>query len=98
MSLQDFITTNHDRLVSMTREKVAKRSKNSRPDELETKHGVHVFLDQLRRALVAEAKRDPANQAEADPPTNPNIANTATLHGASRSTRSFTTTGTSARR
>jgi hypothetical protein len=81
MSLQDFITTNHEKLVSMTREKVAKRSKNPRPDDLETRHGVHVFLDQLREALVAEAKRDPANQAEADPPTNPNIAKTATLHG-----------------
>ena len=81
MSLQDFIATNHEKLVSMTREKVARRSKNPRPDELETQHGVHVFLDQLREALVAEAKRDPAERAEADPPTNPNIATTATLHG-----------------
>jgi hypothetical protein len=81
MSLQEFIETNHERLVSMTRVKVAKRSKNPRPNELETKHGVHLFLDQLGEALKAEARRDPAHRAEADPPTNPNIANSAALHG-----------------
>jgi hypothetical protein len=80
-SLQDFIETNHDKLVAMTREKVAKRNAGPRPTDLETKHGVHLFLDQLRGALEDEAKRDPSEQAEADPPTNPNIANTAALHG-----------------
>jgi hypothetical protein len=44
-------------------------------------HGVHVFLDQLGRALQAEAKRDPAQHADADPPTRPDIAETAALHG-----------------
>jgi hypothetical protein len=81
MSLQTFIAANHDKLVSMTREKVAKRSPTPRPTDLETKHGVHIFLDQLREALVAEAKRDPAQRADADPPTSPNIADTAALHG-----------------
>jgi hypothetical protein len=81
MSLQDFIETNHDKLVSMTREKVAKRNVGARPAKLETKHGVHLFLDQLRGALEDEAKRDPSKQAEADPPTNPDIAKTAALHG-----------------
>jgi hypothetical protein len=81
MSLQEFVETNHERLVSMTREKVAKRNKNRRTSELETKHGVHLFLDELREALVAEAKREPEHRAEADPPTNPNIAKTAALHG-----------------
>jgi hypothetical protein len=81
MSLQKFIETNRVTLVSMTREKVAKRSKDRRPDERETKHGVHIFLDQLGEALAAEARRDPAQQAEADPPTNPDIATTAALHG-----------------
>jgi hypothetical protein len=81
MSLQDFIKTNHEKLVSMTREKVAKRNAGPRPNGLETKHGVHLFLDQLRGALEDEAERDPAEQAEADPPTNPDIARTAALHG-----------------
>ena len=81
MSLQRFIETNHAKLLSMTREKVEKRSKDPRSDDLETKHGVHVFLNELCEALVAEAKRDPSQQAQADPPTNPNIAKTAALHG-----------------
>jgi hypothetical protein len=81
MSLQEFIETNHAKLVSMTREKVAKRSKHPRSDDLETRHGVHVFLDELREALTAEAKRDPAERAEPDPPTNPNVAKAAALHG-----------------
>lgn len=81
MTLQDFIKTNHDKLVSMTREKVKKRDAGTRADGLETKHGVHVFLDQLRGALEDEQKRDPSKQAEADPPTNPDIAKTAALHG-----------------
>jgi len=96
MSLQEFIETNHAKLLSMTREKVAKRSKEPRPDDrktkdgastlsrsddLETKHGVHVFLHEMAEALVAEAKRDPAQRAEADPPTSPDIAKTAALHG-----------------
>ncbi len=65
----------------MTREKVGKRCGTDRPEELETRHGVHLFLAQLSGALVAEAKRDPAQQAQADPPTNPDIAKTAALHG-----------------
>jgi hypothetical protein len=81
MSLQAFIATNHTKLVSLTRQKVARRSKHSRSDDLETRHGVHVFLDELREALLAEAERDPAQRAEPDPPTNPNIATTAALHG-----------------
>ena len=81
MSLQEFIDTNHDTLLAMTRKKVAKRSKEPRSDELETKHGVHVFLREMSEALTAEAKRDPAQRAEADPPTSPNIAKTAALHG-----------------
>jgi hypothetical protein len=81
MSLQEFIETNRAKLISMTREKVAKRSKNRRPDDLETRHGVHIFLDQLREALAMEARRDPAQHAEADAPTNPDIATTAALHG-----------------
>jgi len=81
MSLQDFIKTNHDKLVSMTRRKVAKRNAGSRPDALETTHGVHLFLEQLRGALQDEAKRDPTKQAQPDPPTNPDIAKTAALHG-----------------
>jgi hypothetical protein len=81
MTLQEFITANHAKLVAMTREKVAKRSTHPRPDDLETRHGVHIFLDELREALVAEARRDPSQQAEPDPPTNPDIAKTASLHG-----------------
>jgi hypothetical protein len=81
MSLQEFIETNHAKLLSMTREKVAKRSKDPRSDNLETKHGVHVFLHELAEALTAEEKRDPAQRADADPPTNPNVAKTAALHG-----------------
>lgn len=81
MSLQEFIDTNHDTLLAMTRKKVAKRSKEPRSDELETKHGVHVFLREMSEALTAEAKRDPAQRAEADPPTSPDIAKTAALHG-----------------
>ena len=80
MSLQEFIKTNHDRLVSMTREKVAKRGRDPRPNERET-HGVPIFLDQMCEALVAEAKRDQAHLAEPDPPTNPNVADTGTLYG-----------------
>jgi hypothetical protein len=81
MSLQNFINTNHDKLVAMTRGKVEKRHAGSRPVGLETKHGVHIFLDQLRGALDDEATRDPSGQAQADPPTNPDIATTAALHG-----------------
>jgi hypothetical protein len=81
MMLQEFITTNHAKLVAMTREKVAKRSTHPRSDELETKHGVHLFLGELCEALVAEASRDPAQRAEPDPPTNPDIARTAAMHG-----------------
>jgi hypothetical protein len=81
MSLQEFIETNHAKLLSMTREKVAKRSNGPRSDDLETKHGVHVLLREVSEALAAEAKRDPGQRADADPPTNPNIAKTAALHG-----------------
>ena len=81
MSLQEFVATNHERLVSMTREKVSKRNKDRRTSELETKHGVHLFLDELREALKAEAQREPEHRAEADPPTSPNIAKTAALNG-----------------
>jgi hypothetical protein len=82
MSLQDFVKANHDKLVSMTRAKVTKRDMGKpRSEALETQHGVHVFLDQLRGALDDEATRDPASRAQADPPTNPNIAKTAALHG-----------------
>jgi hypothetical protein len=81
MTLQEFIKTNHDTLVTMTRAKVKKRDAGARSDNLETTHGVHVFLDQLRGALEDEQKRDPSKQAAADPPTNPNIATTAALHG-----------------
>ena len=81
MSLQDFVKANHDKLVAMTREKVAKRNTKPRSEALETRHGVHLFLDQLGDALEDEAKRYPSRQAEADPPTNPDIAKTAALHG-----------------
>ena len=81
MSLQDFIKTNHEKLVYMTSGKVAKRNVGHRPARLETKHGVHLFLHQLRSALEDEEKRDPSKQAEADPPTNPDIEKTAALHG-----------------
>lgn len=81
MSLRTFITSHHNELVAMTRQKVTKRSGTRRPADLETLHGVHIFLDQLDKALVAEAKRDPEQRAEPDPPTNPDIAETAALHG-----------------
>jgi hypothetical protein len=80
MSLQEFIKTNHDKLVSMTREKVAKRGREPRPNEREA-HGVPIFLEQVCEALVAEAKRDQAHEAEPDPPTNPNVAESAALYG-----------------
>jgi hypothetical protein len=81
MSLQEFIETNHAKLLSMTREKVAKRSKGPRSDALETKHGVHVLLHELSEALTAEEKRDPAQRASADAPASPNIAKSAAMHG-----------------
>jgi hypothetical protein len=81
MSLQGFIEKNRTKLLSMTREKVAKRSKDPRSEDLETRHGVHVFLKELCEALVAEARRDPRQRAQPDPPTHPNIAETAALHG-----------------
>lgn len=80
MSLQEFIRANHHKLISRTREKVAKRGKEPRPEELET-HGVPIFLEQLCEALVAEAKRDPERHADSDPPTNANVAETAALFG-----------------
>jgi hypothetical protein len=80
MTLVEFIATNHEKLIAMSREKVAKRNKNPRP-ELDTKHGVPAFLDELRETLLAEARRDPARHVEADPPTNANIAKTAALQG-----------------
>ena len=80
MSLQEFIKTNHDRLVSMTREKVAKRGVEPRPNKREA-HGVPIFLEQVCEALVAEAKRGQAHKAEPDPPTNPNAAESAALYG-----------------
>jgi hypothetical protein len=81
VSLQDFIESHREKLIAMTRAKVEKRSARARPAGIETKHGVHLFLDQLRGALEDEAKRDPSQQAEPDPPTNPDIAETAALHG-----------------
>ncbi len=81
MTLQEFIDTHHAKLVSMTREKVAKRSKHRRPEDLETRHGAHLVLDQLRGALEDEARRDPSQGADAELPTNPNIARSAALHG-----------------
>jgi hypothetical protein len=80
MSLQEFITTHHDKLVSMTREKVAKRGREPRPHEREA-HGVPIFLEQVCEALVAEAERGQAHKAEPDPPTNPNVAESAALYG-----------------
>jgi hypothetical protein len=80
MSLQEFIKTNHDKLVSMTREKVAKRGREAPPNERES-HGVPIFLEQVCEALVAETQRGQAHQAEPDPPTNPNVAETAALYG-----------------
>ena len=81
VSLQNFIEMHHDKLVAMAKGKVAKRGAGSRPSGGESKHGIHLFLDQLRGALIDEAKRDPSHQAQANPPTNPNIAKTAALHG-----------------
>jgi hypothetical protein len=62
MSLHEFIETNHAKLLSMTRQKVAKRSKDPRPDGLEAKHGVHVFLTELCEALVAHEKQVAAEE------------------------------------
>jgi hypothetical protein len=81
MALEDFIEANQGKLLSLTQGKVAKRSGVPRPAELEAQHGIPLFLRQLCQALVAEANQDPAQQAHADPPTNPNIAETASLHG-----------------
>ena len=38
-------------------------------------------MHEMTEALTAEAKRDPAQRAQANPPTSPNIAKTAALHG-----------------
>ena len=38
-------------------------------------------MHEMAEALAAEAKRDPAQRAEADPPTSPDIAKTAAMHG-----------------
>jgi hypothetical protein len=81
MTLQEFIKTNHEALLALTRKKVTKRKAGPRSVGLEAKHGVHIFLTQLRGALDDEAKRDPLQQAQPDPPTNPDIERTAALHG-----------------
>jgi hypothetical protein len=81
MPLQTFIEANYAQLLVLTREKVAKRNGGHRAVDLEQKHGVPLFLHQLGEALEQEARQDPAQRAHADPPTNPNIADSAALHG-----------------
>ena len=56
------------------------RGGTDRPIDPE-KHGVPVLLNQLRAALVEEARQDPAERAKTNPPTNPDIADSAALHG-----------------
>jgi hypothetical protein len=81
MSLDQFIEANHVELLSLTRGKAAKRNGPAGFPAIETEHGVPLFLSQLREALVEEAKQDPGQGAQPDPPTNPDIAVSAGLHG-----------------
>jgi hypothetical protein len=81
MSLQDFIETNRGKLLSLTRGKVAKRTGLARSSDAEEQNGVPVLLGQLCQALVKEARQSPAQQAPPDPPTNPNIEESATSRG-----------------
>ena len=89
MSLDAFILNNRHELINRTRTKVAKRP-SPHNKQGDTEGGVPVFLSQLASSLRDEAARDPAQRAEADPPTNANIAASATLHGESLRKMGFT--------
>jgi hypothetical protein len=82
MSLQDFVLENQQELIKRTRAKVAKRP-SPHPTEAQMQYGVPLFLSQLASSLSEEEARDPAQKAEADPPSNlnDNIAISAGLHG-----------------
>ena len=89
MSLDAFILTNRQELIKRTQVKVAKRpSPHPKPKDVED--GVPLFLSQLVSSLRDEAVRDPAQKAEADPPTNANIAASATTHGETLRKMGFT--------
>ena len=85
MSLQTFLVDNRLELIKRTRAKVATRP-SPQPSEAELEHGVPLFLSQLAEALCDEEEQDkrklsgPATEPD-PPPTNPKIAQSATLHG-----------------
>jgi len=84
MSLQTFLVDNRLELIKRTRAKVATRP-SPQPSEAELEHGVPLFLSQLAEALRDEEEQDkklsgPATEPD-PPPTNPKIAQSATLHG-----------------
>jgi signal transduction histidine kinase len=82
--LHEFLTQHRDELIERCRAKVAKRPAPS-PTELELKHGIPDFLEQLTRALRAasEAERraiaGPKEQGKTASPSE--IGDTAATHG-----------------
>ena len=53
--LHEFLSTNRDQLIALCREKVASRPVPP-PTELELRHGIPLFLDQLTEALRQDAR------------------------------------------
>jgi hypothetical protein len=80
VSLQVFIEANREELLARTRRKVAERPSNH-PAEADLPHGIPLFLSQLAASLSDEMARDPAQRAQASPPTNQNVAESAAIHG-----------------
>jgi hypothetical protein len=80
VSLQAFIEANRAELLARTRRKVAERPSRRLP-ETDLRQGVPLFLSQLAASLADEKARDPAQRAQASPPTNSNIAKSAAVHG-----------------
>ena len=97
MSLQQFVRENRLELIRRTRAKVASRP-SPQPSEAEMEDGVPLFLSELATELCEEEERRRsgggagvgAEPAEASPPSNPNIARSATLHGLSLRRLGFT--------
>jgi hypothetical protein len=80
--LHEFLSKNHQILISRCREKVAKRFEPSEtPSSIN--HGVPLFLQQLVETLRTEAGTEVRNGDDAEPtPAPTNIGRAAALHGA----------------
>ena len=88
MQLHQFLTSNHQQLISLCREKVAKRFEPTE-EAGATDHGVPLFLEQLSETLREEQKTHLRSVDSEPTPAATAIGRAAALHGADLLRRGF---------